>query len=173
MEPAPESEQVTDKYTRARSIWLIEPAATDELFGENGRAVENILDQAADLELAQLTGLWNTDRELAQLYSNAWNSWAKDHGDHRYTLAMGTHGFESPIGKGLTLLFDVLHKRAKKLEGNDAFIVDNEGEISFVPKWQSAFDAARFAAIANGAPRFFSTANQSKMSEPWNAILNR
>jgi hypothetical protein len=173
IEPAAESEQANDMYTRSRCIKLIEPADTHELFGENGRGVEKILDQAADLELTHLTNARNANPKLEQLYSNAWNAWANDHDDHSYTLAMGTHGNESPIGKGLLLLHNVFHKRAKKLEGNDAFIVDDEGEIAFVAKWQSAFDAARFAAIANGAPRFFSPADQTRMSEPWNAIVNR
>lgn len=173
IEPAAESEQANDMYTRSRCIKLIEPAATDELFGENGRGVEKILDQAADLKLTHLTDARYTNPELEQLYSNAWNAWANDHGDHSYTLAMGTHGNESPIGKGLLLLSNVFHKRAKKLEGDDAFMVDDEGEISFAAKWESAFDAARFAAVANGAPRFFSTTDQTKMSEPWNAIVNR
>lgn len=173
VEPAPESEQANDFYTRSRCIRLIEPAPTDDLFGQNGIGVEKVLDQAAALELTHLAYTRITDPELEQLYSSAWNAWVNDCDDHSYTLAMGTHGNESPIGKGLLLLSNVFHKRANKLEGDDAFIVDDEGEISFVVKWQSAFDAARFAAIANGAPQYFSPEEQTKMSEPWNAIVNR
>jgi len=167
VEPAPESEQVNDIYTRSRCIRLIEPATTDELFRENGRGVEIILDQAANLQSDQLTDNQCTEPELEHLYSLAWNSWANGppaaDDEYKFVLAMGKHGNESPIGKGLLLLSNVFHKRAERLEGKDAFIVDDEGEVSFVEKWRIAFNAARYAAIATGAPQFFSSENQTKM----------
>jgi hypothetical protein len=177
IEPASESDQPNDIYTRSRSVRLIEHATTAELFGENGRDVEKILDQAAGLQLNQLLSIKHMEPKLERLYSDAWNSWANDlhqgssTDDHRYTLAMGTHGNESPIGKGLLLLSNVFHKLAQKLEGDAAFVVDDEGEIEFVPKWKLAFDAARHAAMAYGAPQCFSTDDQSKMATPWNTIV--
>lgn len=177
IEPASESDQPNDIYTRSRSVRLIEPATTAELFGQNGRDVEKVLDQAAGLQLNQLLNIQRIDHQLQQLYSDAWNSWANGlhqgaaHYDHLYTLAKGTRGNESLIGKGLLLLSNVFHKLAQKLEGEAAFIVDDEGEIEFVPKWHHAFDAARHAAMAYGAPQLFSIEDQPRMATPWNTIV--
>ncbi len=177
IQPAPDSKQEADFYTRAIAIRLIEKATATELFGANGRPVENILSQAAGLELIQIESV-NPPCEIArQAYSKAWNTWLGNnhqnggqlqHGD---TLGVGSRGYDSPIGRGLVLLFNVFHKRAQEIEGDSAFTVDDAGDVHFVPKWQYAFDAAKHAAMACGAPDLLSRHERALLKDNWAALM--
>lgn len=174
IEPAPCSDQITESYTRARTVRLIERSSATELFGPHGSSIEKLLDQAARLELPEVSALHPPESESYHKYAEAWSKWlnqvrenANLGHDHSYTLGVGPRGDDSPIGRGFVLLFNVVHKRAKELEGDSAFIVDREGEIHFTAKWQFAFDAARFAAMAYGARDLLSESDRQLLAAPW------
>jgi hypothetical protein len=177
LEAAPESEQVTSTYTRSKAVLLIETSTATELFGAHGPEVERILNQAARLELAQIETARPFGIDALNAYSHAWNSWITNRdsneaaSDHAGTLGVGSRGYDSPIGRGFVLLFNVVYKRAKAVEGDSAFSVDEEGEIHFVPRWQIAFDAARFAAMACGAPELVSEQERRILAASWGSIV--
>lgn len=177
VEPAPNSEQVTSTYTRSKAVRLIEISTATELFGANGDAVEQILNQAAQLELTQIESARPFGVDAVNAYSRAWNAWIKNRdpdetvGNHESTLGVGSCGYDSPIGRGFVLLFNVVHKRARAIEGDSAFSVDDEGELHFLPHWQIAFDAARFAAMACGAPELLSEQERRILVATWASML--
>lgn len=177
VEPAPRSEQITESYTRARTVRLIGKSSATELFGPYGDSVENLLDQAAELELSEVANARSPEPESADTYAAAWARWLEKIGDdsnlrcdHSGTLGVGPRGYDSPIGRGFVFLFNVIHKRAGELEGDSAFTVDTEGEIHFTLKWQFAFDAARHAAMAYGAPNLFSESERQLLVAAWDRI---
>ncbi len=174
VEPAPRSDQITEAYTRARTVRLLETSSATELFGPHGTSVENLLDQAARLELPEVTAIHSPEPGSYDKYAEAWSKWLKQVGDsanigrdHSHTLGVGPRGYDSPIGRGLVLLFNVVHKRAKELEGDAAFTVDSDGEIHFTTRWQFAFDAAMHAAMAYGAPDLLSDFGRQLLAAPW------
>jgi len=175
VEPAPRWEQPTDAYTRARAVRLIETASATELFGPNGNAVEALLSQAASLEVAHVDMMPPTQIEAHETYSLAWNRWLASHGDnpqheldHRNTLAVGLGGRDSPVGPGFVLLFNVVDKRATRLEGDSAFVVDDEGETNFITKWKTAFDSIKHATMARGAPDLLTDTERRLLLTHWN-----
>ena len=176
IKPAPETDQVTDWYTRSTAIRLIEQSSTTELFGKYGENVERILDSAASFQLSNHLNSQPIDPSVEELYSDGWTRWLKTQqlesyaDNHRRTLAMEFR--ESPIGPGLLLASTVIDKRAQELEGDAAFAIDDEGEIFLVPRWMRVSDAARHAAMANGAPHLFSTEERAKMTACWHEITN-
>lgn len=174
VEPAPHSDQITEAYTRARTVRLLERASATELFGPHGKSVENLLNQAARLELPEVAGMHSPEPESYDKYAEAWSKWLKHVSDspslgqdHSRTLGIGPRGYDSPIGRGFVLLFNVVHKRANELEGDFAFTIDNDGEIHFTKKWQFAFDAALHAAMACGAPDLLSEIDRRLLAAPW------
>jgi hypothetical protein len=177
VEPAPDSEQVTSTYTRSKAVRLIETSTATELFGVNGDAVEQILNQAAQLELVQIKTARPFWGDSVNAYSRAWNAWIKNRypnetmGNYESTLGVGSCGYDSPIGRGFVLLFNVVHNRAMAIEGDSAFSVDEEGESHFLPHWQIAFDAARFAAMAYGAPELLSEQERQILTATWSSMM--
>jgi len=179
VEPAPRSEQITDAYTRAKAVRLIETSSTTELFGPHGNAVEKILDRAAQLRVADVDAAPPPRCEAHDSYSNAWNKWLSIHSgdtpylatDHSGTLGVGPRTYESPIGRGFVLLFNVVNKRAGELEGDSAFVVDSEGEIDFATKWNNAFTIAKHAAMAYGAPELLSEVERHLLADAWDDWL--
>ena len=179
VESAPRSNQITESYTRARTVRLIERSSATELFGLNGASVGNLLDQAARLEISQVAAMYSPEPESHDKFAAAWERWLKQLGDDTYvghdyseTLGVGPRGYDSPIGRGFVLLFNVMHKRAQELQGDSGFTVDTEGEIHFAKQWQFAFDAARHAAMAYGAPDLLSESDRKLLATTWERRIN-
>jgi hypothetical protein len=174
VDPAPYSHQVTEAYTRARTVRLIEKSSFAEVFGLHGTSVENILDQAARLELRQVAAMHSPEPESYDKSAEAWSRWLKQVGnssglgqDHSHTRGVSPRGYDSPVGRGFPLLFNVIHKRAKVLEGDAAFTVDSDGEIHFTTRWQYVFEAAIHAAMAYGAPGLLSDFDRQLLAARW------
>jgi hypothetical protein len=176
VEPAPSSDQVTETYTRARVVRIIEASSATELFGTHGKAVVDILDQASRLQVADTDKAIMPQRSAHEAYSRAWNKWLKQThafeervgSDHSPTLGVGSRGYDSPIGRGFVLLYNVLFKRVRELEGDSAFTVDDDGEIYFSDKWNRAFNILKHAAMARGAPELLSEPDRDVLSAEWN-----
>jgi len=174
VEAAPRSDQITETYTRARTVRLLEKSSVAELFGPHGTSVENLLSQAARLELSEVAAMTSPVPQSHAKYAQAWSKWLDKVGDssglghdHSRTLGVGPRGYDSPIGRGFVLLFNVVHKRARELEGDSAFTVDSDGEVHFTTKWQFAFDSAMHAALAYGAPSLLSDIDRQLLAAPW------
>ena len=107
VEPAPHSDQITESYTRARTVRLKEKSSATELFGPHGTSVEKLLDEAASLELPEVAALHYPGSESYGKYAQAWSKRLKhvrDNAslghDHSFTLGVGPRGYDSPIGRG-------------------------------------------------------------------------
>lgn len=155
---APEQPRAGAGYVRATAVRIEEEVPPALLFGKNGVAVVEIFDRAQRLTVEQRDCLANHHvPSTDQAFSKAWNRWlskvdpASPHQgeDHRDTLAITSAGARSPVGSAFTVLHSVVSQRARKLEGDAAFIVEND-EVSFAPSWALAFSALLHACMAVG-----------------------
>ncbi len=173
--PAPASDQVTDTYTRAWAVRIIESESPFHLFGSHGEAVAHVLDRASTVSLADLHTVPPPLGDAQQAYQRAWDKWFTQDGypvsvypTSGDSLPICASGDErSPVGSGLTLLFNVLHKRARALEGDAAFLVDADGETCFVEKWDRAATVLLYAAMAQGAPELLSETDRTRLLAAW------
>lgn len=146
-------------YVRAMSVRVEEEVPPELLFGTNGVAVVDILDRAQQLTVEQRDCLANHHAPASgHAFSAAWNRWLSkvdpanpyQGQDHCDTLAITSAGTRSPVGSAFTVLHSVVSQRARELEGDAAFIVEDD-EVSFTPSWASAFSALLHACMAVGS----------------------
>jgi hypothetical protein len=156
---AGEQPRVGATYVRATAVRIERELPSATLFGKNGHAIEEVLRNASQLTIGQRDVLAERrDRGADEVFSAAWNRWlaqvepSNPHRgqDHRDTLAVFAANSRSPVGPALTVLHSVTTKRAKELEGDAAFVVDEEEQF-FQPMWASAFSALLHACMGVGA----------------------
>lgn len=146
-------------YVRATAVRILSEIPTATVFGVNGRAVEKVLWTAAQLTLEQRDRLAEQKSQAAdEVFSAAWNRWLakvepnnphRDQ-DHRDTLAVFAGSSRSPVGPAFTVLSSITSKRAKDLEGDAAFVVDEDEQV-FAPTWAAASSALMHACMGVGA----------------------
>lgn len=146
-------------YVRATAVRIVRELPPSSVFGAHGRAIEEVLWTASQLTIEQRDFLAkHRDQATDEVFSAAWNRWLakvepgnpyRDQ-DHHDTLAVFAGRSSSPVGPAFTVLHSVTTKRAKELEGDAAFVVDEEEHV-FAPSWSSAFSALLHACMGVGA----------------------
>lgn len=145
-------------YVRATAVRIEKEVPPALLFGKNGVAVVEIFDHAQRLTVEQRDCLANHHVAASdRVFSTAWNRWlskidpASPHQgqDHSDTLAITSAGSRSPVGSAFTVLHSIVSQRARELEGDAAFIVEDD-EVSFASLWASAFSTLLHACMAVG-----------------------
>lgn len=175
LEAAREQPHAGVNYTRAVSVRVIGEMAVSELFGPYGSGVCAVIERARALTTDDLAVLGASGHPLARAaYSRGWRKWlgsgepepGHSSEDHADTLAV-SGGVRSPIHSGFTVLHSVLAERARRLVGDAAFVVDDEGNQAFTPVWASAADALLHAAMALGAPELLAPADREALTQAW------
>jgi hypothetical protein len=160
-------------YVRAVAVKIICKEDVAGLFGPHGAQVVSVIDAASKLDRRQAHLLSSgRDPRAAQVQDRAWRAWMRTQQipDDRYpgpldgTLLLGTSG--SPINRGLSVLYDVMFRRAKELEGDGAVVEDGE-DVWLAPPWRSAFDALTDAALGLGAPDLINSEDQALLLRSW------
>lgn len=156
---ATEQPRVGAGYVRATAVRIEHELPSALLFGANGKAIEDVFKHALHLTIENRILLTErSNRTASEVFSVAWNRWLAEvepsnphrNQDHRDTLAIFAEGQRSPVGPAFTVLHSITTKRARELEGDAAFVVDEE-EQAFTPAWASAFSALLHACMALGA----------------------
>ena len=156
---ATEQPRVGAGYVRATAVRIEHELPSASLFGANGLAIEEVFRHALHLTIENGIRLTErSNRAASEVFSAAWNRWLAEveptnphrNQDHRDTLAVFAAGQRSPVGPAFTVLHSITTKRARELEGDAAFVVDEE-EQAFAPAWASAFSALLHACMALGA----------------------
>lgn len=146
-------------YVRATAVRIKRELPSASLFGPNGPAIEEVFKHALHLTIDDRTLLTErSNRAASEVFSTAWSRWLAEveptnphrNQDHQDTLAVFAAGQRSPAGPAFTVLHSITTKRARELEGDAAFIID-EDEQAFTPAWASAFSALLHACMAFGA----------------------
>lgn len=171
-------------YWRAQEIELLEELPLASLFGEHGQGVVQLLNQAQQLTLAQAIALgMEADEEAQAAYARAWRRWALATNYYPSIVESKTwHGTlaaasergksDSPVHSGFVLLYSLIKKKARALQGDEAFIVevdpdDGETETYFTPLWYNASDAFLHAAMALSAPQYIEDEDFPVLTRAW------
>lgn len=135
-------------YTRCFAVRVLTELKTQDLFGEHGEAVENVLSYAATLTLERAEQLSrHRHADAGSLQSQAWKRWLTstqnvatvDASEMDSVLAAGNGRARSPIGHGLSLVFRGVWDAAVGQCGDSALAQDDD-ESCLVTPWAAAVD---------------------------------
>ncbi|MGC4118942.1 MAG: hypothetical protein QM765_31120 [Myxococcales bacterium] len=168
-------------YTRAVAVRVLAELEAAKLFGEHGAAVVDVLERARRLSLEGAQLLADADDPRAgRCYSNAWNAWlqAEKRGDsihagqdHARTLEIpARQRAPSPIGHGLSVVYQIVRHQAQQVGGEAALLIDEDGESRLAPPWDHAADALLHAVMALGAPRLVSQDDRRHLLRAWEML---
>lgn len=174
-------------YIRATSVRVIKELPVSLLFGDNGQAVVEILNRAhQDLDIVHKNTLRTLKipfKEHAKIYSAVINRWLQTkqealyHAgkDHRYTLGIVTEQANSPVGMALSVVYDIVRKRAQILEPDTALVSDGDEEdpeMILHPDWSAVSEMFLNAVMAVGAPMQLITPEEKiTLYEPYKELF--
>lgn len=149
----------------SRHFKLVKQLTSSLLFGARGENISLLLDKIRLLNMDDVHHLANLFTPmLAEIYAASWNNWlASTHhlpelrdADYTGTLAISSGENISPINSGFLVIKDLIIKKAKELEGDNAFVVgSDEWSITLLnPLWNRACGVLLQAAMALGAEEF-------------------
>ncbi len=160
-------------YTRTYRLQLLEELPADLLFGDKGAAVSKILDKAVQITQEQVSQLFEFDyKDAEKHYSKAWDEWLKRRDKvHRMGNNQGViYSGGSPLNHGLSLISNVIHKRAIALLGKEKALIFEDDECYLVADWSAASTAFLHAAMASRTDLL--SANEAKqMLIPFKTIF--
>ena len=169
-------------YTRAVAVRILRQVAPHELFGPNGEAVVWILDRAAQLTREDAETLsQHRAADAGRIYSRAWLSWDGLPDDKRVfedwegIIGAGGPAPVSPIGRGLSAIFNSVCATAIRLFGDIAWYTTDGPEVEdpdmhLAEPWYTASLALIEAAMALGAPDLLPEDARTTLTAPWHAL---
>ena len=176
VEPASAADQplAWASYVRALEVEVETEESPGLLFGPHGEALMPVLDAAAAFDRAAAERLAEgLDPEASAAADRAWRAWMEERGEssERYedlsaTLLSGGDRPGSPVGRGLMLIANTVHKRAVAVDGDSATESDEE-DVWLVPPWNRAAAALCDAAIALGAPHLVGEEDRKILLRAW------
>ena len=128
------------------------------LFDHNGKAVVDLLSSVSSLSAEEKALLGrSTDERAETLHNQVWTRWLSQVDssspylgqDHSNTIAVGARAPRSPVGNATSVLHAELTKRARELDGDRAFVTDDE-EQSFNAEWSRVASHLQHALFAIG-----------------------
>ena len=169
-------------YTRTFGVEIIEEVPPGELFGPNGKKIEQIVDLTRNITEEQVFELSKDDKASSRdLYAKAWRNWImlydKNHpylnGNHHHTLLFSPKNerYSSPIKIGLSLIYSQFDIRAKELVGDQAFGYDEEGEIYLQPIWALAVEKALQAGMSYASDDVLTELERETLRTPFNKVF--
>lgn len=158
-------------YWRANAILLLERIDISELFGAYGERIVGLLAQIQSLSLGQVDKFqYAKFQNASEAYLRAWKAWNDklvfprnaDLGSIDNNLLGMPYQRDnemSPINHGFMQISYLIDKRARELEGDNAFIsvkdaYSDDMETVLTDKWSKTTSAFLFAAMALGAPDY-------------------
>jgi hypothetical protein len=141
---APQQPMSYANYVRATAVRVTGSLSIASMFDENGPAIVDVLNEVSSLTHEQadlLSGI--DDSEAARIHNQIWDQWLSANfpssphvgEDHAGTISHGSRGAGSPVGRATSILSSELHRRARELDGDLAFVFEGE-EQYFSEKWR-------------------------------------
>jgi hypothetical protein len=164
-------------YVRAIVVEVIEEIPTWKLFGDFGRAVREVIAVASSLDRSLVSLLGQYRHPVADAaYSRAWNAWLAQSkrplgsDDLTGTLEFSGRVCGSPINNGLSVVFNAVWNRAEAVDGDSAFVHEDE-ETYLEPAWSTAANALLEAAMAFAAPGVSDASDREIMAAAWRKAI--
>ncbi|GHJ42904.1 hypothetical protein Cs7R123_02460 [Catellatospora sp. TT07R-123] len=149
-------------YTNAVCVDVVAELSPALPFGTYGEAVVRVVEAALALDEPTAHRLAEArHRDAEDACRAAWRRWSEQ---------PKTWGVGSPVGSGFGLLHRLVRDSARERGGQDAWVVDGDGDEEAAEPWRSAYGALREAAMAHGAPDLCDSAARTAMSTAWNAV---
>lgn len=158
---APEQPRPEAHYRRGVSIRVGAEVPPHLLFGDHGESVSAVVDFASDLCREDAIRLGQArDPGASAIYDRVWHRWLEMQpgggpwrdDEHTHTILVpGVGPWGSPVGAALTLVHDLVWRRAKAEEGDAAFEIDEDNEATLREPWRGAVSALLEAALGRGA----------------------
>jgi hypothetical protein len=155
---APEQPLAYAAYTRATAVHVEEELPLAALFDHNGQEVVDFLSSISSLSAEQRALLGSSiDERAVSMLNQVWNRWLSQVDssspylgqDHSNTIAVGAQAPRSPVGNAPSVLHTELTNRARELDGDSAFVTDDEGQ-SFNAEWSRVASHLQHALFAFG-----------------------
>jgi hypothetical protein len=169
---APKQPLAYAAYTRATAVHVEEELPLAALFDHNGEEVVDFLSGITGLSAEEKTALASfTDERATRVHNEVWDRWLAllDSSspylgqDHSRIIAIGAKPPRSPAGNAPSVLHAELTKRAREIDGDGAFVTDDE-EQSLNAEWSHVASHLQHALFAIGA-------SVDVLSPPERAIL--
>ena len=162
------------RYTRTFGVRIIEEVPVAALFGNNGEQVKRIIDLVRSVTEEQVSQLAEYDaKQNGKTYSKAWKNWvlltdSKASGSYERVIAVHPKNQEriSPIGQGLAVISTIYYQTVRELTQDEALDIDDEGEISFKPKWSRAAVHFLHAAMSYEADNLLTQKEKEDLRKP-------
>jgi hypothetical protein len=168
-------------YTRTLGVKILEELPVALLFGENGPAIAQLIDQITVITEAQVDALSAFDITSSRaLYTKAWKAWiALTDANYRespnYDCVIAVHPKnqvrKSPVDEGLSVISDTFRRKAESLVGEAAFEIDDEGDRCMHPKWLAAMEHLLMAGMSYEADNLLTEAEKATMRAPVKQVL--
>jgi hypothetical protein len=161
IEAAPPGSRVSDWYTRAISVRIVEELPAWLLFGDHGYEVTRVIDAAGRLEDEDVTVLAAARADAAgHVYAEAWRRWQ----------AQARSG--SPVGCALILVHQAVDRSARRSEPS-LFRYDPVDGVDVLADrtWVAAKAACLEAALGLGAPHLVAPVEQALLTQAWRRWL--
>lgn len=169
---APEQPLAYAAYTRATAVHVEKELPLAVLFDNNGEEVVEFLSRISGLSAEEKALLASsTDERAVNVHNEVWNRWLLQVDasstylgqDHSGIIAIGAKPPRSPVGNAPSVLHTELTKRAREIDGEGAFVTDDE-EQSFNAEWSRVASHLQHALFSIGA-------SAEVLSPPERAIL--
>lgn len=166
------------RYTRCISVAVEAEEDVAILFGTYGSSVLRVLEQASRISRAHAEVLAaNRHPNAAAAQDRVWRNWLRQrgqsddiHDQYDGTLQMGGQSWGSPINQGLSVLHDIVFRRAKHLDGDAATESDDE-DVWLVQPWSEADRVIGDAALALGAPELMTDEDRDILLHGWSRVF--
>ena len=180
-----ESSQLNEDsdYIAATIIRPLKQLPCSLLFGPKGEKVCMLLDNICQITLPQINQLAALANPIStEAYGNVWNTWLSktsnstmhQDADHSGTLAIGEGENASPIYNGFLTINDLVHKKAKELVGDAAFIkpAGYGDEVYLATEWSKACSVLLQTAMGLGAEQYVSSKDLPLLLLGWKVLNN-
>ncbi len=169
-------------YTRTFGVKILEEIEIKELFGDNGRKVEQIINLTRNITEDKVLELSKFEKGMnSELFTKAWRNWIMIYDanhpfvndDHLDTikLAPKNHRYSSPIKEGLSIISSQFDIRARELVGDSAFGVDEDGEIYLKPIWAKAVEKILHAGMSYASDNILTESERYKLRAPFKEVF--
>ena len=170
-------------YTRTFGVKILDEISLESVFGENGKAIKNLIDLTRNIEIEEVELLANYDTESNRpVLNKAWRNWVRmtdkeyEFFDEDYsdTLKMSPKNqvHSSPIREGLSIISSQFDIRARELVGESAFEIDDEGEIFLRPKWRAAVETLLQAGMSYESDNLITNEEKELLQRPMIEVFN-
>lgn len=170
-------------YTRTLGVKITREISLENLFGDNGVNICQIIDRTRNITETEVKALSKYKNDYSrEIYSKAWEKWIGIHSkesDHATDKHYDTLKFftsnnrdsSSPIKQGLVIIANQLDSRAREILGQRAFVIE-KGEQYLISEWADAMEKLLHAGMAYENDGLLTLEEKKVLLKPFRETFN-